>query len=262
MLIVSTEDPETVYGDRLMARRSRVSARRLRDRCLNPEEQKLVTQVVADAKPIPVFMDARGVPVEKLVVQLNYAIAKHKIDLVCIDYLQEVQVEHSFQDERVKFKWIGSQLRNVIKGNNIAGIIASQITVPDGKKIPDKHSIRETRDVPNAAEVVALGYIQAETYHDEAKELHIEKDAKVIKIDKAKDGEKCITALDWDTHSATFKRQLRPVSKEDEKAAELQRFIGFVPDNEDPLDAIPPLDPELREPQQTEFSDWVRSTYD
>jgi len=170
------------------------------------------------------------------VKQLGNAIEKHKIDLVCIDYLQELKSEQKFQDERVKFREIASMLRIVIKRHRIAGIIASQITVTDGKKTPDKHSIRESRDVSNAAEVVAIGFTAEEEFSKPSKDksgnefqkVVINVGDKVIKIDKCKDGEKGKVAMDWNSESACFRRQ-NPLQDEIDA---INNYIGFVPDNE------------------------------
>lgn len=208
VLIVSTEDSETLYADRLMARRSRVRAWALRDRCLNAEELREVTRVVAEAKPDPVWMDGRGVPVERLCKMIRAAIKEHAIDIVCVDYLQEVKSERRYQDRRTEIAEIASQLRTTIKACGVCGVIASQITVTDGKKTPDKHSIRESRDVPNAAEVVILGYNSDEIIYkvpgDARSEVVAQPGDKVLKIDKAKDGERGSAVLSWNSKSACF----------------------------------------------------------
>lgn len=224
-LIVSTEDSEEIYADRLLARRSRVKASHVRDRCLTPEEMSAVTQVVNEARPDPVFIDAIGVPMERLAIKIANAIEKYQVDLVCLDYIQELKTDGRFQDERVKFRELASMFRVVVKRARVSGIIASQLTIPDGKTSPTKHMIRECKDIANAAEVVALGYISEEEVANDKGDTVIRVGDKVVKIDKCKDGEKGRVAMDWDPHSACFNRTLRP-------ANEYESFVGFEPDND------------------------------
>jgi replicative DNA helicase len=234
VLIVSSEDREELYADRLMCRRAEVNATRLRDRHLDDGEMRRVAQVVNDALPVPAFLDARGATVESIVEKLSVIIPKHRIDLVCIDYLQEIKTDKRSQDRRNEVADIASQLRTVIKGHRIAGIIASQITVVDGKKVPDKHSIRETRDVSNAAEVVILGYF-AESDFNKSDGETVPAGSRIVNIDKSKDGEKGHVVLAWNTESACFIRQLKP----DRTIPGRYDIPGFQADN-DPPDYNPP----------------------
>lgn len=215
VLIVSSEDSESIYADRLMARRSRVSASRLRDGKLTPEELSKVNVVASNAENLPVFLDARGKNIESICKQVDVLIKKHAVDLVAFDYLQEFRTSQRYENnERVKFRDIASQMRGVVKDNNIAGMILSQITVQDGKKYPDKHSIRESRDVSNAAEVVALGFTPSEDIPGKDGS-HINAGSRCIKIDKAKDGWKGAVMMGWNTESACFEVERRKLTPEE-----------------------------------------------
>src|SRR5690348_15026539 len=66
VLIVSSEDTEEVYGDRLMVRRSGVDASRYRDGKLHDHELDKIKEVLRTAEELPVFCDARRYPVEDL----------------------------------------------------------------------------------------------------------------------------------------------------------------------------------------------------
>jgi replicative DNA helicase len=241
VLIAATEDTEDIYGDRLMARRARVSATHIRDWCLTRDEHQKIAQVVSDAPPDPIFIDAIGVPVERLVVQISNAIEKHRIDLVCLDYIQELKTDLKFQDERVKFREMASMFRVMVKRHRIAGIITSQLTIPEGKTEPNKGWIRECKDIPNAAEVVALGYVATEESKDKDGNILIHIGERVVKIDKCKDGQKGRVEMSWDENAACFNRTLKRIEGYDD-------FIGFEPDDpdsrlppeSDPLSSIPP----------------------
>lgn len=246
-MIVSFEDPKEMFGDRLMQRRSKVKATHIRDRCPTPGEMKAITQVVSEAKPMPFFLDCIGVTLERAENLVRNAIRKHKIDLVIFDYLQAIETEKSYQDERTQLTGIAKRLTVVTKTEGASGVICSQLTENTTKKTPDKYSGRGSKDPANAAEIVMIGYYQPEQYDDDDNNIHYSIGQKMIKVDKAKDGEKGVVGMDWNTHSACFDRVLKPLSK----GEQLQQYVNFIPDNDADFndDPAPVMD-------EQEFDDW------
>lgn len=203
VLIITTEDDQSIYGDRLMVRRSRVNARRLRDRELTDEEIQRVTNTAAKGEPLPVFLDARGLTAEQTTEHMVELMTVHKIDLVMLDYLQELRIGGRVQDRRNEVSEVASMIRTAIKRCGRAGVIFSQITVDDSKKRPDKHSIRESRDVSNGAEAILLG---CNVLGNDGAILKRE-----ILVDKSKDGPKGYTLeLQWNPDLACFETQADP----------------------------------------------------
>lgn len=231
-LIVSSEDTEELYGDRLMARRARCSATRLRDGTLTDEEKVAVTGIAMKGEQVPVFVDAARWPIEKLVIHLDKIIKEQKIDLIAFDYLQEFKSEKRWQDERVKFREVASLMRRVIKSNKKTGIIFSQLTVTTDTKIPNKHNIRESRDVSNAAEVIVIGFEPEKDI--QTRRATIEAGTKCLLIDKVKNGPRgAKITLDWDSHSACFNAV---VSENERRAQEagVNQFDDFGDNAPDP----------------------------
>lgn len=205
VLIVSVEDPPELYGRRLLARRSGVSALHLRDQRLSFEEMQRVTTVVASAQPLPFFLDARTQRAEWVARHLPTIIQDHEIRIVIVDYLQELRSDQAHQSTRDEVSCVAKMLREAIKGANAAGIFLSQLTIDDPNKPPSKHMIRESRNVSNAAEGVMLGWQPAQDHGD------FEKGKRYLLIDKAKDGiAKRYVELEWDDHSATFRETRDP----------------------------------------------------
>lgn len=225
VLIVSTEDASSLYGDRLMVRRARVDAERFRDRKLLPKEMQMVTDVAAKALPMPVFLDCIGEKVERAAKRIEKAINELDIDMVILDYLQELRAEKRTQDRRNEVADVASAVRTIIKRANKTGIILSQITVSEGKKYPDKHSIRESRDVSNGAEVILLGFTPKEQITTKSGTT-IDAGQKCVLVDKAKDGTTGAVAMQWDPDSACFDEIEDP---------EMRRFRDNVGDINDYL---------------------------
>lgn len=213
VLIVSSEDSEEIYGDRLLVRRSRVnqdtrvSADNLRRGKLTSEEKAACDRVAEHAEDLPVFLDARGKSVEWIAPRVKRLIVEHKIDVVAFDYLQAFDNQKAQQDRRNQLTYIARVLTDITKTaipGGIAGILFSQITESEGKLHPDKNSIRDSRDVSNAGEVVLLGFTPTKEIKSE-KYGSIAAGSKVLFADKVKNGPRgALLPLSWDENGACF----------------------------------------------------------
>jgi len=204
-LIISTEDTEDVYGDRFMARRAAINARRLRDRQLTREEHAAVARVLSEAQPMPMFLDGIGVPFERLIAQTRNVLEQHnKIEIVVLDYIQECRMLAKAEDDRRMFREIARQFRATVKRAKRAGLIASQITLSDKGRAPTKNDIRECRDIGHGAELVLIGWTPDKDITD-GDDVRFREGAKVLRVDKAKEGIKGTVDLRWDAESACFR---------------------------------------------------------
>lgn len=239
VLIVSFEDPAQIYGDRLLCRRAKIDAKHLRDRRLLPLERDAMAETIRKAEDVPVYIEAGNTPIERLVQQVRRVVKRETIDIVVWDYLQEVKTERRFQDERVRFRETAAVLRDVGRELGCCTMILSQITEMTGKKYPDKNSIRESRDVANAAEHILIGYTLEEAILDDHGKPVIPIGTKCIKVDKSKDGQKGTVAMAWNEMSACFEAKIAPYGSS-------SRLIGDELDDFADLDA--PDDTETRYP--------------
>lgn len=218
VLIVSAEDSEKIYGDRLMLRRSRISANALRKKSVSIEERQAMLTVESEAQDAPVFLDARGRGVEWVSRNVKQIIKEQEIDLVAFDYLQAFDNEKPQQDRRNQVTYIARTLTDITKSADKTGIIFSQITIEKGKPIPDKHSIRESRDVSNAAEVVLLGFKPEKDMMTSnaavGDEPLVKAGDRAVFVDKCKNGPRgAILAMPWVEYSACFETVKDPMQK-------------------------------------------------
>jgi replicative DNA helicase len=225
-LIVSVEDSEKLYGDRLMLRRTRNSANRLRGKKVTEEERDRMIAAESAAEEQPVFLDARGRGVEWVSRNVKQVVKEQDIDVVAYDYLQAFDNEKPQQDRRNQVTYIARTLTDITKSLDKTGIIFSQITVEKGKPMPDKHSIRESRDVSNAAEVVLLGFFPEKDVMGPSREpgrppeLVVAAGERAILVDKCKNGPRgAILAMPWDNDSACFETVVDPEAERLQKAA-------------------------------------------
>jgi replicative DNA helicase len=206
VLIVSSEDAEELYADRLMVRRAGVNAARFRDHQLTGEEIDLVLEAEKLAKPVPVYVDARRWAIEDLIPHLKTIIREQKIDVVAFDYVQEFKTKRRYQDERIKFREIASAMRHVAKDAKIAALIFSQLTLSETTTIPTRANIRECKDMANGSEVILIGF-ETKKQIDVHGKQSIPANTKCFLVDKCKDGPRgAKLPMDWDSDVATFRR--------------------------------------------------------
>lgn len=183
VLIVSSEDPDSLYADRLLIRRTRVDRYRFSEARLTDDERDRVSGVINKAEDVPVYLDAIGKSVEWSAKRVRKIVADEGIDLVAWDYLHSFQKDKNITEMRQGLNYIARVMTDTTKSLNIAGIIYGQVT-PDTKAlIPDMYEIRDSKDVVNAAEVVAIGY-QPTT--------KVERDIDGQKVVVADAGDRCV----------------------------------------------------------------------
>jgi replicative DNA helicase len=187
VLIVSAEDSEATYGDRLMRRRSGVPAERMRHRRLTAADQDAMAEALAKGEPLPVFIDARGRPVEWLAPRCKQAIVEHAIDIVVFDYVGAFVGKLKQPDRRGMVHYVARVLTDVAKTakpGGIAGVILSQLTHSDEETVPGKYAIRDSKDLTQMSEVTLIGFLAPRDVPDRG----IRKGDRCIKLAKVKEG--------------------------------------------------------------------------
>lgn len=189
-LIVTAEDEKELYGARLLQIAASIHARRLRDGQLSREEHVRAVEAIARTPKRPVYLDAIGKPVQRIVPELMAVIAGEGIVVVHVDYLQALRSSANHKDRRAEVEYIDRALRDAIKQSGAAGLIGSQVTVEKGEK-PTLKSCAESRAPVKASEVVIIGYE--------------EKATKLLSVSKVKNGPRNIVLeLSWNTERACF----------------------------------------------------------
>jgi len=219
VIIVSLEDPEELYGDRLMLRRclelakkenmEPVSADRMRLRKLTTSDKELMRMVASKAERKPLFVDARNLRGEDIAKRVGIMLDNVPIDVVIVDYLQEIHSTKQHSSTRDKVTEMARGLREEVKARNKCLIITSQVTVDDPEKWPRRNQIRDSRDVVNAAEVVLmLGVAHSDVVEKNKREgtqrtiIHAGERGGLV--DKCKQGRKGFVLLPWDDTAACF----------------------------------------------------------
>lgn len=160
VLIVSAEDPQQLYGDRLLQRRAKLSPYRMHANDLSNSEWTRVTEAATKGEDIPVYLDAIGKPVEWAAKKVEHIIRAEGIDLVCWDYLHAFDKEKRTEnDRRAVLNYIARTMTDTMKTAGVAGIICGQVTPDTKAAVPDMYEIRDSKDVVNAADTVMIGFM-------------------------------------------------------------------------------------------------------
>ncbi len=210
VLIVSSEDGKKVYADRLMLRRSRVCSERFKAQMLQPDERDRIHDVASKGEDAPVFFDARGRSIESVAKETKRLIKEHAIDVVAFDYLQAFDSDKRHQDRRNQISYSARALTDVAKLSNIPGIIFTQITIDEGKVFPNKNSVKESKDVGNAAEIVVMGFTAVKPILRRDGSVLVQEGERALNLDKNKQGRKGMFPVKWDDKSACFDVSLDP----------------------------------------------------
>lgn len=231
VLIASCEDPTSTYADRLLARRARVNALRLRDRRLREDEHKRVCEALSRAEDVPFYLNGIGMTFERLLSHIDRMILDHGIDIVMLDYIQETRTKQKFESERVMFREIARTFRHLVKRRGKCSVILTQLTNPEAGKAPTKDNIRECKDIGHGAEVILMGWEPTDEIKT-AKSTY-RAGAKMVMIDKAKSGCKTFVEMEWDRISACFNRVSKPVGDDEEsrwysEEGDISNAIGAV----------------------------------
>jgi replicative DNA helicase len=193
VLVVTSEDDEDIYGRRILARRARVNAARLRDRRSDYDELGRIGQAVDEAPHEPFFVRAIGSPAEQTASLVRRLCERHGIQLVIVDYIQAFRMERRMPDRRVEVNEVARLFTNIVKHLRVraAGLFFSQLKrLGHGRTKPTKHDLKESGDLENAAESVLIGYRKQNSYR--------------LVVDKGKDGTKNEYELDWDGNACCF----------------------------------------------------------
>lgn len=218
-LIVTVEDPEVLFGKRLLATRSNAHALRLREARLLNDELRRATREVNEAEDIPWLLPAIGRSAEAIASDIRSLVVAHGIDIVMVDYLQRMRLQGKSQDRRHEINTICYLLTDAIKESGAGGILFSQLTENENN---GKLRARESEDLHNSAEVVVFGKKRVEQDVDATGRKVGEKKHRELWVEKVKEGPVGFAIdMPWNEHSATF------ISDYD--AEDRQRELGLAP---------------------------------
>jgi replicative DNA helicase len=168
--LVSVEDPDEVTGTRLLGVYSGMSSRRIQRRAFHDRAEALarLSQGIGRMRSLGsrlLFADCSG-GTEVDVCAARSQMAARGARIIAVDYLTEIESSVKQQDRRNEVRWVAKRLKVHAKRLGVALVLVSQIARPADKNPnskPSKHSLKESGDVSNAAEVILLLWRESES---------------------------------------------------------------------------------------------------
>lgn len=179
---ISREDPRVLIGRRFLSMLSGISARRIRRRELHDADwAKLAraAETLTRIAPKLLVSQRRGGTELEACAAMTRA-AQRGAKLVVVDYVQAIELSGRVQDRRNEVTKIAARLSAHADRLGVALVLLSQLTIPPGGagKEPEKHWLKESRDLANMTDNLLLAWREHE---DEFAPIH-------LKVAKGKDG--------------------------------------------------------------------------
>lgn len=212
VLIIGTEDAEGMYARRMLQRRGRINAIRMRDNRCTPAELGKAASAVAAMRNDPFLLPAIGMKGEQLALAIRDLVPALNIKLVIVDYIQRVRLQKRTQDRRNEVTLAAEMLADAIKLTGAGGVILSQLKrMPKGQR-PTMEDLKESGDLENMCEHVIVGWRQ-----DEVDDRGNEYEARYVSLEKNKDGPAGgELELPFDKATASFLTVKRPIDAFDD----------------------------------------------
>lgn len=171
-LMVSVEDPKILSGHKLVGRISGIDPSVLRDHVMrdisgNSAGSKLSRDdwddimraaKVAATKPRPLYyLDSVGDHIKTILSSVRAAVRKHKIKVVCVDYIQTIR-GGAAQSHRLMIDNMARALKRLAAKEGFVLVLASQLKRGDGGefKQPTMADLKESGTLEEMAEAVLL----------------------------------------------------------------------------------------------------------
>lgn len=195
-IIIACEDPEQMYGGRWLSKYSKISATKIRDAKLTPQEMQTALDEFGKASDAPFWFNAQGKTIEQICAVVRDVCKEFDdVRLVALDYLQAVRCGKKMNSRREELTYICSEFRNCVRRDTKAHALAfSQLTRYDqSKQEPTMNMVKESGDLENQAEHVIVAWRDQDGN-------------RWFKVEKNKDGAVSGTKFEmlWDSNTASF----------------------------------------------------------
>lgn len=249
-LLFSMEMNKGSIAGRHIVGRARVSMQKWKGGRLNADEWRKVIHVAGEFAEFPLFVDdSPTLTITQLRSRARKMVARHKIGLIAVDYLQLMSAPSDDESRQVEVSAISRGLKALARELGVPIIVMAQLNrgvEQRESKRPRMSDIRESGSVEQDADVICLLH-REEYYHqddDEWLRKHPEHAGKAeLIIAKQRNGPTGIVHLKWNNEAMTFtdddglpEYQPAPTGKAPKKKVEQLALAPETPAAPDPDD--------------------------
>lgn len=167
--VFSLEMSKEQLVQRLICTEARIDSHRLRRGVIDDEELQQIAKAIGRLSEVPVYIDdTAGIPIMELRTKARRLQAEHNIGLILVDYLQLMQGQGRYMENRVQeVSEITRSLKGLARELNIPIVAMSQLSRAVEQRpshIPMLSDLRESGSIEQDADVVM--FIYREDYYD------------------------------------------------------------------------------------------------
>ena len=149
---VSCEMSQVGLGQRLYSRLGMIDGMAMRKGKLDPEQWSRMAEAMELANRLPISWMFNSGVVEDVVRLANRKAARGEIDILIVDYLQFMETQKQFKEERLRIGYISHALKQLAKTANIPVIALSQVTREGEGTMPTMKMLRESGNIEQDAD--------------------------------------------------------------------------------------------------------------
>ena len=156
VLFLSLEMSHLQLSARVMAQQTGISSKTILTEVLYSEEFERLQNNILKVKDAPFFIDSGlSSDVEDMVAIIHTAVAKHKVEVVYVDYLQLVTSKARYGTKEEEVGTITRIFKNLAKKLNISIAVLSQLRrTQSGSPKPTMSRLRSSGQIEEAADIV------------------------------------------------------------------------------------------------------------
>ena len=149
---VSCEMSQVGLGQRLFSRLGMIDGMAMRKGELDPEQWSRMAEAMELANTLPISWMFNSGVVEDVVRIANRKALRGEIDILIVDYLQFMETQKQFKEERLRIGYISHALKQLAKTANIPVIALSQVTREGEGTMPTMKMLRESGNIEQDAD--------------------------------------------------------------------------------------------------------------
>jgi len=184
---------------RLLSSRARVDGQRLRKGTLSNEEAEKVRDAAARLYEVPLFIDdTPGLRIIDLRVKSRRLLARHRIELIIVDYLQLMTTGQREENRQVEVANISRGIKSLARELGVPVLAISQLRrESEERNLPRLSDLRESGAIEQDADVVMLLHREEMRHAQGTKEYEETKGKADLIIAKQRNGPVGTIPLTW-----------------------------------------------------------------
>lgn len=152
--IVSREMTDIQFGQRILARASRLDGMKLRKADIQDDDWAALTEAMTLTGDLPIafLFNARTVEDIRAEIARRQQTRGEALDILIVDYLQLVNTQRRFRDEHLRVGYISHTLKDIATDCHIPVIALAQVNRDSDGQMPTMRNLKDSGDIEQDAD--------------------------------------------------------------------------------------------------------------